>query len=45
MRIATLNEVPQTALTELDQLVEKQANARRPRRCGASAARAPWPTS
>jgi flagellar motor switch protein FliG len=26
MRIATLNEVPQTALTELDQLVEKQAN-------------------
>jgi flagellar motor switch protein FliG len=27
MRIASLNEVPQTALTELDQLVEKQANA------------------
>src|ERR1700737_1859571 len=27
MRIATLNEVPQSALTELDQLVEKQANA------------------
>ena len=27
MRIATLNEVPQTALNELDQLVEKQANA------------------
>src|SRR6202167_609212 len=27
MRIATLNEVPQWALTELDQLVEKQANA------------------
>jgi flagellar motor switch protein FliG len=26
MRIATLNEVPQTALTELDLLVEKQAN-------------------
>jgi flagellar motor switch protein FliG len=26
MRIAKLNEVPQTALTELDQLVEKQAN-------------------
>ena len=26
MRIAALNEVPQTALTELDQLVEKQAN-------------------
>src|ERR1035438_8678960 len=26
MRIASLNEVPQTALTELDQLVEKQAN-------------------
>jgi len=26
MRIATLNEVPQSALTELDQLVEKQAN-------------------
>jgi flagellar motor switch protein FliG len=30
MRIATLNEVPQTALTELDQLVEKQANATPP---------------
>jgi flagellar motor switch protein FliG len=30
MRIATLNEVPQTALTELDQLVEKQANAAPP---------------
>src|ERR1700730_2970498 len=28
MRIATLNEVPQSALTELDQLVEKQANAK-----------------
>jgi flagellar motor switch protein FliG len=27
MRIATLNEVPQSALTELDQLVEKQASA------------------
>ena len=27
MRIASLNEVPQSALTELDQLVEKQANA------------------
>src|SRR5712672_3297268 len=27
MRIASLSEVPQTALTELDQLVEKQANA------------------
>jgi flagellar motor switch protein FliG len=27
MRIASLNEVAQTALTELDQLVEKQANA------------------
>ena len=26
MRIASLSEVPQTALTELDQLVEKQAN-------------------
>jgi flagellar motor switch protein FliG len=26
LRIASLNEVPQTALTELDQLVEKQAN-------------------
>jgi flagellar motor switch protein FliG len=26
LRIAKLNEVPQTALTELDQLVEKQAN-------------------
>jgi flagellar motor switch protein FliG len=30
MRIATLNEVPQSALTELDQLVEKQANAAPP---------------
>jgi flagellar motor switch protein FliG len=30
MRIATLNEVPQTALTELDHLVEKQANAAPP---------------
>jgi flagellar motor switch protein FliG len=30
MRIATLNEVPQTALAELDQLVEKQANAAPP---------------
>jgi flagellar motor switch protein FliG len=30
MRIATLNEVPQTALTELDQLVEKQANVAQP---------------
>ena len=27
MRIASLNEVPQSALAELDQLVEKQANA------------------
>ncbi len=27
MRIASLSEVPQSALTELDQLVEKQANA------------------
>jgi len=30
MRIATLNEVPQTALTELDLLVEKQASATTP---------------
>src|SRR5271156_1514415 len=30
MRIATLNEVPQSALTELDQLVEKQASATPP---------------
>jgi len=30
MRIASLNEVPQTALTELDQLVEKQANVKPP---------------
>jgi len=30
MRIASLNEVPQSALTELDQLVEKQANATSP---------------
>jgi flagellar motor switch protein FliG len=30
MRIAALNEVPQSALTELDQLVEKQANATAP---------------
>src|SRR5271154_6472262 len=30
MRIASLNEVPQTALTELDQLVERQANAAPP---------------
>ena len=30
MRIATLNEVPQTALTELDLLVEKQANVSTP---------------
>ena len=30
MRIASLNEVPQTALTELDQLVEKQANVAAP---------------
>jgi flagellar motor switch protein FliG len=30
MRIAALNEVPQTALTELDQLVEKQANVAPP---------------
>jgi flagellar motor switch protein FliG len=30
MRIASLNEVPQTALTELDQLVEKQANIKPP---------------
>jgi flagellar motor switch protein FliG len=30
MRIAALNEVPQSALTELDQLVEKQANVPQP---------------
>src|SRR5271155_6144574 len=30
MRIASLNEVPQSALTELDQLVERQANAQTP---------------
>ena len=30
MRIASLNEVPQTALSELDQLVEKQANVAPP---------------
>ena len=30
VRIATLNEVPQTALTELDQLVEKQATIATP---------------
>jgi flagellar motor switch protein FliG len=30
LRIAALNEVPQSALTELDQLVEKQANAAPP---------------
>src|SRR5271163_4742047 len=30
MRVASLNEVPQTALTELDQLVEKQANVAPP---------------
>ena len=30
MRIASLNEVPQSALTELDQLVERQANATPP---------------
>ncbi len=30
MRIASLSEVPQSALTELDQLVEKQANAAPP---------------
>lgn len=30
MRIASLNEVPQTALTELDQLVERQANVAPP---------------
>src|SRR5271170_387635 len=30
MRIASLNEVPQTALTELDQLVERQANVAAP---------------
>jgi flagellar motor switch protein FliG len=30
MRIASLNEVPQSALTELDQLVEKQASATPP---------------
>ncbi len=30
MRIASLNEVPQSALTELDQLVEKQANVAPP---------------
>jgi len=30
MRIAALNEVPQSALTELDQLVERQANAAQP---------------
>src|SRR6202795_2026307 len=39
MRIASLNEVPQSALTELDQLVEKQANSAPPallqRICGA----------
>ena len=37
VRIATLNEVPQTALTELDLLVEKQANVPnlpQPRRVG-----------
>jgi flagellar motor switch protein FliG len=30
MRIASLNEVPQTALSELDQLVERQANVKPP---------------
>jgi len=30
LRIATLNEVPQSALTELDQLVEKQASTTQP---------------
>src|SRR6202012_2894439 len=30
MRIASLNEVPQSALSELDQLVEKQANVAPP---------------
>jgi flagellar motor switch protein FliG len=30
MRIASMNEVPQTALNELDELVEKQANAAPP---------------
>src|ERR1700760_2673299 len=30
MRIASLNEVPQSALNELDQLVEKQASASQP---------------
>jgi flagellar motor switch protein FliG len=30
MRIATLNEVPQSALSELDQLVEKQASSTQP---------------
>jgi flagellar motor switch protein FliG len=30
LRIASLNEVPQSALTELDQLVERQANAAPP---------------
>ncbi len=30
MRVASLNEVPQTALSELDQLVEKQANVAPP---------------
>ena len=30
MRIASLNEVPQSALTELDQLVERQANVAPP---------------
>ena len=43
MRIASLNEVPQSALTELDQLVEKQANAAPPaalRRVGGARATA-----
>src|SRR5271156_3789153 len=46
MRIATLNEVPQTALTELDQLVEKQANVAPPsplRRIGGGRPPAPPP--
>jgi flagellar motor switch protein FliG len=45
MRIAALNEVPQSALNELDQLVEKQANGPPPASRAASAARAPSPTS
>src|SRR6202451_16857 len=47
MRIASLNEVPQTALSELDQLVEKQANvaAPAPLRGVGGGARAPPPIS